>query len=72
MSFRFAGMLKLLAGIVVLSEPLVLKIFGDKPVPNNTKLSKNDNIEIDVEEPMIWKSEDGEGQGKEQMEKEVD
>ncbi|KAL5022250.1 hypothetical protein ScPMuIL_001405 [Solemya velum] len=47
MSFRFAGMLKLLAGIVFLCEPLIVSFFREKPMPDEKHIP--DGIELDIE-----------------------
>ncbi|KAL5020977.1 hypothetical protein ScPMuIL_000132 [Solemya velum] len=62
MSFRFAGLLKLLAGLVVLCEPLILKIFGEKPMPetNGEHIPNPDSIELDIAKPMMENAEQSE------------
>ncbi|KAL5020978.1 hypothetical protein ScPMuIL_000133 [Solemya velum] len=50
MSFRFAGLLSLMAGLVVLSEPLVLRIFGEKQTLDDNHIPR---VEIEVEKPMM-------------------
>ncbi|KAL5022253.1 hypothetical protein ScPMuIL_001408 [Solemya velum] len=47
MSFRFAGMLKLLAGIVFLCEPLIVSFFREKPMPDEKHIPGG--IELDIE-----------------------